>query len=547
MLKNRRSETHSRIGFVHSALRVVAITTLASIVPVSALSPPVRADSVGVGSQTSPDAVGVWTLDEGSGTAATDSAQGLVATLAPGATWISGRFGSGVKLDGASGYIGAPIIDVPGSALTLSSWVNISDLQSDGDQTFISKATGTSEQAHYWTLGHVRTKRQDRLQFRLKAGKRTMTLVASSGNLPAGTWFHAAATYDGTYMRLFLNGTEIGRARKSGAIATNASVPVDFGRSPDGSNYLTGAIDEVRIYARALDAEEIVGIMNGPGADVTPPSVPTGVSGAALSPTEISLQWTASTDNTGVAGYRIFRNGSAVGTAAATSFADKGLTSSTTYQYGVAAYDAAGNQSPASPPVSVTTAPATPNEPPTVQLTSPVAGATFTAPATIALTASASDAEGRLQSVQFFSGTTLLGTDMEAPYGFTWTSVPAGSYSFKAVARDADGGVSTSPVVAITVTAPAPVPWLVAFTASVDHHSLVTSYWLQVFAAGADPNTATPVATSDLGKPAPDANGEIRVDRTAFFEALATGGYVVTVSAVGAGGSSRSEPFAFTR
>jgi hypothetical protein len=45
----------------------------------------------------------------------------------------------------------------------------------------------------------------------------------------------------------------------------------------------------------------------------------------------------------------------------------------------------------------------------------------------------------------------------------------------------------------------------------------------------------------------PDANGEIFIDRTAFFEALAIGSFVATVSAVGEGGSSKSEPIAFSR
>jgi hypothetical protein len=89
--------------------------------------------------------------------------------------------------------------------------------------------------------------------------------------------------------------------------------------------------------------------------------------------------------------------------------------------------------------------------------------------------------------------------------------------------------------------------WWVAFTASADHTSNVTSYRLEVFAGGADPNTATPVAASDLGKPALNANGEIILDRTSFFEALAAGNYVMTVRAIGNGGSTRSAPYSFLR
>ena len=61
-------------------------------------------------------------------------------------------------------------------------------------------------------------------------------------------------------------------------------------------------------------------------------------------------------------------------------------------------------------------------------------------------------------------------------------------------------------------------PRLVVFTASTDHATNVTSYLLEVFAAGANPNTATPVATSDLGKPTPAANGDITVDRVRLLQ-----------------------------
>jgi hypothetical protein len=68
-----------------------------------------------------------------------------------------------------------------------------------------------------------------------------------------------------------------------------------------------------------------------------------------------------------------------------------------------------------------------------------------------------------------------------------------------------------------------------------------------VFAAGANPSTATPISTSDLGKPTPAANGDITVDRTAFINGLGAGSYVATVSAYGPGGTTRSTSVTFTR
>ncbi|MBA3641952.1 MAG: hypothetical protein H0W53_22370, partial [Acidobacteria bacterium] len=83
-------------------------------------------------------------------------------------------------------------------------------------------------------------------------------------------------------------------------------------------------------------------------------------------------------------------------------------------------------------------------------------------------------------------------------------------------------------------------PRLVVFGASADHATNVTGYLFEVFAAGADPWTATPVAASNLGKPSPDSNNEITVDRAAFFSELAGGDYVATVTAVGPNGLTRS-------
>ena len=90
-------------------------------------------------------------------------------------------------------------------------------------------------------------------------------------------------------------------------------------------------------------------------SDTTPPSVPSGLSATAQSSTQILLTWNASTDNVGVAGYRIYRAGVQVGTSTATSFTDSSLTAATTYSYSVAAYDAAGNVSAQSATVSATT------------------------------------------------------------------------------------------------------------------------------------------------------------------------------------------------
>jgi cellulose 1,4-beta-cellobiosidase len=102
---------------------------------------------------------------------------------------------------------------------------------------------------------------------------------------------------------------------------------------------------------------------------------------------------------------------------------------------------------------------------PAVSLTSPANGAVFTAPATIPLSANASETGGSIAQVQFLNGSTVIGTVTTSPYAFTWTNVAAGSYSLTARATDGSGNTATSPAVSVTVN-PAATPAIVATPAS---------------------------------------------------------------------------------
>ena len=99
-----------------------------------------------------------------------------------------------------------------------------------------------------------------------------------------------------------------------------------------------------------------------------------------------------------------------------------------------------------------------PNTPPTVALTSPAFGATFSAPASIALSAAAAAtmASATISKVDFYNGATLLGTATASPYTNTWSPVPAGSYSLTAKATDSLGSTTISSGVSVTVTTPPP-------------------------------------------------------------------------------------------
>jgi N-acetylglucosamine-6-sulfatase len=91
--------------------------------------------------------------------------------------------------------------------------------------------------------------------------------------------------------------------------------------------------------------------------DVLHPSTPTGLSATCPLDTECDLSWLASTDNVGVTGYTIYRDGSPIATVGGgtLSYADTTVSAATSYTYTVDAFDAAGNHSPQSDPVGVTT------------------------------------------------------------------------------------------------------------------------------------------------------------------------------------------------
>jgi chitodextrinase len=89
--------------------------------------------------------------------------------------------------------------------------------------------------------------------------------------------------------------------------------------------------------------------------DTQPPTTPTNLRSTGKTSNSVSLAWNASTDNVGVTGYDIYRNNSRVGTVAGTSYTDSGLVAANTYSYYVKAKDAAGNESPASSTIYVTT------------------------------------------------------------------------------------------------------------------------------------------------------------------------------------------------
>ncbi len=188
--------------------------------------------------------------------------------------------------------------------------------------------------------------------------------------------------------------------------------------------------------------------------------------------------------------------------------------------------------------------PTSSNTPPTVSISSPTTGASYTAPANISISATAGDVDGSVTRVDFYRGTLLVGSDTASPFSTTWSSVPAGTYSVTAVATDNEGATTTSVPITVTVAAtpPAPVPTKVVFVAPTDYATNVTSFMVELRRAG-DAVTASPVATRNLGKPAV-VSGEISADISTLVDPLPAGSYYAVVVTIGPGGSTPSLPSA---
>ncbi|MDQ1742225.1 MAG: hypothetical protein QOE23_564 [Pseudonocardiales bacterium] len=136
------------------------------------------------------------------------------------------------------------------------------------------------------------------------------------------------------------------------AVATSTTVPYSF-------NWSATAVGSHTLQARAKDAAGNVGtsapVTVTVPADTTAPAAPDMPSSTGVTTTAATLTWPAATDDRGVTGYQVLRDGVQVGSTSSLSYTDTGLTPGGTYSYTVRAVDAAGNASPDSPAVSVTT------------------------------------------------------------------------------------------------------------------------------------------------------------------------------------------------
>jgi hypothetical protein len=275
------------------ATRVATLTPSAALANSATYTATVRGGSTGVkdvagnalasnhtwsfttASTTAPPPTGGVVLklgfDEGSGTVVNDTSGLNNDGVVTGSTWTTGRFGSGLLFDGVNDWVTIgddASLDLSGG-LTVEAWLRPTALS--GWKTALMKETADglayglyAHDNNPWPAAYVRID-----------GSSVSAGLAGPGALPLNAWTHLAVTYDGTMLRLFVNGLPSGALPASGPI-TASDGPLRIGGNAIWEEHFAGTIDEVRIYNRALSQSEIQTDMTtsiGGTSDTTPPTV----------------------------------------------------------------------------------------------------------------------------------------------------------------------------------------------------------------------------------------------------------------------------------
>jgi hypothetical protein len=204
--------------------------------------------------------VASYSFEETTGTSVTD-ASGLsnTGTLSGATRTATGKVGRALSFNGVTA-----VVNVPDSTslrlttgMTLEAWVYPTAL--NGWQTVVMKeVTGDLDYALY------ANEDVSRPSVWLRIGTASQG-VAATPSLPLNTWTHLAATYNGSTVTLYRNGTAVASQARTGSIASSTR-PVRIGGNTIWGEYFAGMIDEVRIYNRALSAAEITTDMNAGSA-----------------------------------------------------------------------------------------------------------------------------------------------------------------------------------------------------------------------------------------------------------------------------------------
>ena len=166
-----------------------------------------------------------------------------------------GRIGGAFRADGQNHLEQPGTPELEPAALTVEAWVQAAEFPTEGD----TRRWLVSKGANEWVEGHyalLLDRDRAGAYLNLGGGRENVFALWSEARLKPGTWHHLAFTYDARTLRLFVDGqpageTAINRARNPG------SGPLVLGKRPDGHVFFRGVLDEVRVWPRALSADEL--------------------------------------------------------------------------------------------------------------------------------------------------------------------------------------------------------------------------------------------------------------------------------------------------
>jgi len=237
----------------HNIIRYAALTLCASavfLIPWTASATTLSKPPNNLG------LVGYWSFNEGSGTQVGDySGNGNTGTLTDSPTWVTGKFGSALELDGSGDYVDAGANSVTGnSAFTLTAWIK-TDTVSKYSGAISIGASGGNLSAY---IGTVKTAQNGTSN---SVGGGIYGSNYGSGVTTLNEWVHVALTFSGGSggtAKIYVDGEET----NSTTVSPNlASTYVRLGRIGSDTVYdFDGEVDEPRIYNRALSATEIAAL-----------------------------------------------------------------------------------------------------------------------------------------------------------------------------------------------------------------------------------------------------------------------------------------------
>ncbi|HUT46728.1 MAG TPA: LamG-like jellyroll fold domain-containing protein [Sedimentisphaerales bacterium] len=225
--------------------------------------------------------VGWWMFDEGAGTTVADSSgaghDGVFVDGTP--EWVAGMYGKALRFDGDNK------VEIPDhedfhmvEAVSVALWAQPESNQPDYAKFFCKQKSGEYPYALQFSSS---------LSIRATINASGRYDTSTIPNFP-GEWAHLCFTYDGSVLILYKDGEEAVRINASGDLQQNDLSLSIGGRLGSGQNFI-GIIDDVRLFNRALTAEEIQQVM----VDVPPPTVtdPSPDDGATEVPRDVVLSW----------------------------------------------------------------------------------------------------------------------------------------------------------------------------------------------------------------------------------------------------------------